>query len=188
MLFQQHLTHTILLMHDHAIEYRWPSFAILVQPQRIGVLVLLCKIGLKYSSVQRRKMAKEAEGLSQSNGSSLQGPTTQQLRTSDSSQPVKVVVTGGLGFVGSAIVRALQEFHPDWNVWILDKNKDDREEEEAAVDDEFNLLRGCKYNYVQADITEGKSITKALGEIQPDAVIHTAGIVPSLSERYVRSQ
>ncbi|KIW72242.1 hypothetical protein PV04_00451 [Phialophora macrospora] len=123
-------------------------------------------------------MAKDAEGVPQAGGGS---GTAFYERTETKAQPIKVLVTGGLGFVGSAIVRALHEFHPDWHVWILDKRKDANE-----VPDEVDLLSGCKYDYVQADITDGGSITRALSLIQPDAVVHTAGIVPSLSERYAR--
>ncbi|KIW84214.1 hypothetical protein Z517_03463 [Fonsecaea pedrosoi CBS 271.37] len=124
-------------------------------------------------------MAKLAEGDSGTIGSIQQTPPNR-------SSSIKVIVTGGLGFVGSAIVRSLQEFHPDWHVWILDRHEDPRQGNPDARDDELDLLRGCKYDYVQADITNQGGVMDALAMIDADAVIHSAGIVPSLSERYAR--
>ncbi|OAP62233.1 hypothetical protein AYL99_04436 [Fonsecaea erecta] len=124
-------------------------------------------------------MAKLAEGDSGSIGSVQKTPPR-------SSHPIQIIVTGGLGFVGSAIVRSLQEFHPEWHVWILDRAENPRQTNHHTQDDELDLLRGCKYDYVQADITDQTSVMDALTMIDADAVIHTAGIVPSLSERYAR--
>ncbi|KAH0847951.1 hypothetical protein FOPE_01908 [Fonsecaea pedrosoi] len=121
-------------------------------------------------------MAKLAEGDSGTIGSIQQTPPNR-------SSSIKVIVTGGLGFVGSAIVRSLQEFHPDWHVWILDRAEDPRQGNPDARDNELDLLRGCKYDYVQADITNQAGVMDALAMIDADAVIHSAGIVPSLSER-----
>ncbi|ETI29124.1 hypothetical protein G647_01577 [Cladophialophora carrionii CBS 160.54] len=129
-------------------------------------------------------MAKDAEGLSHAAGGGSATAFYEKVQPNteiNDAPPVTVVVTGGLGFVGSAIVRALHEFHPEWHVWILDKCN--------VVDKppgELDLLSGCKYDYVQADITDRGSVVRALSLIHPDAVVHTAGIVPSLSERYAR--
>jgi len=90
--------------------------------------------------------------------------------------------------VGSAIVRALQELHPEWRITILDKREDPRQVNidsvgDPNVDDELDFLRGCKYGYLQADITKEGEVRDAFRKAKPDAVIHAAGIVPALSER-----
>ena len=123
-------------------------------------------------------MAKDAEGVIRGGGSGAASCENARADAESAPRSVKVLVTGGLGFLGSAIVRALQELHPDWNVWVLDKNEIGK-----AKSDGLALLEGCRYEFVQGDITDIGSVTAALALVQPDAIVHTAGIVPSLSER-----
>ncbi|KAK5045376.1 hypothetical protein LTR84_009240 [Exophiala bonariae] len=98
--------------------------------------------------------------------------------------PLRVLVTGGLGFVGSAIIRAFTEQHPEWDLYILDKAL--RTEPEPDEDDPLDLLGSCKFVYLQADITDEEQVRRTLEEVQPQVVVHTAGMIPGLSERYLR--
>lgn len=88
------------------------------------------------------------------------------------------LVTGGLGFVGSAIVNALHEKHPSCLVYVLDTF------DAWETRDKWNLPPNAKC--VLCDILFPGELEGALSHIKPDVVIHTAGIVPPLSERYHR--
>ncbi|KAJ5337759.1 hypothetical protein N7452_004487 [Penicillium brevicompactum] len=74
-----------------------------------------------------------------------------------------LMISGGTGFVGSAIVRALAEKHPDAD---------------------HVLPSGIAY--LQVDITSHESLKKAFETVNPDVVVHTAGIIPGLAERFRR--
>jgi sterol-4alpha-carboxylate 3-dehydrogenase (decarboxylating) len=113
-------------------------------------------------------------------------PTSAPSLGNDSATPLSVLVTGGLGFVGSAIIRALTEQHPEWDLYILDKAQRSPLKPGPMLDDgddELDLLRGCKFVYLQADITIEEQVRKAFEKTKPQAVVHTAGMVPGLSER-----
>lgn len=113
---------------------------------------------------------------------------------------VKVLVTGGLGFLGSAIVRALTEQHPEWGLHVLDKLDLSPDGQAASVlsgmqirastlsnqeveGSHLDLLRGCDFQYFQADITDEDEVRKVFAQVKPEAVVHTAAMVPGLSER-----
>ncbi|KAL8828854.1 MAG: hypothetical protein Q9191_002349 [Dirinaria sp. TL-2023a] len=85
-----------------------------------------------------------------------------------------VLITGGAGFVGGAIVRAIKEKHPDWAISVFDVNAPSFHESGVS--------------YVAGDITSPDEVHRVVSGIRPCAVIHTAGIVPSLASRYGRSE
>lgn len=90
-----------------------------------------------------------------------------------------VLVTGGTGFVGSAIVRSLLEHHPTCQITILD----------LTIDEAMCRERGIFHpnvSFLKANILDMDDLRQAFRENQPRAVVHTAGFVPPLSERYAR--
>lgn len=90
-----------------------------------------------------------------------------------------VLVTGGTGFVGSAIVRSLLEHHPTCQITILD----------LTVDESMCRERGIFHpnvSFLKANILDLDELRRAFQENRPSAVVHTAGFVPPLSERYAR--
>ncbi|PQE23138.1 Sterol-4-alpha-carboxylate 3- decarboxylating protein [Rutstroemia sp. NJR-2017a WRK4] len=85
-----------------------------------------------------------------------------------------VLVTGGTGFVGSAIVDALLEKYPACSITVLD------------LDNIKSKTQSSSVSYIRGDVTKSEDISKAIFQGNPEVVIHTAGIVPPLKERYRR--
>lgn len=87
----------------------------------------------------------------------------------------KVLVSGGTGFVGAATVRSLADQHPGCAITILDVSPP-RPQHVLPEEIEF----------VQVDVASMTEVRKALQAVKPDVVIHTAGIVPALADRFAR--
>ena len=85
-----------------------------------------------------------------------------------------LLITGGVGFLGSAIVDAVQERHPEWVVTVLDLTSPD--------------LPKPHITYKRGDITDTVFVNTIVDEIKPEVVIHSAGLVPELAFRYGREQ
>lgn len=86
-----------------------------------------------------------------------------------------ILVTGGTGLIGKAIVEALAEKHPEYKVTVLDlQPPSGRSFQEADV------------QYIQADITRLDDVVRALKDAKPSVVVHTAGVVPQGNDRYTR--
>ena len=81
---------------------------------------------------------------------------------------MKILVTGGAGFIGSAVVRYIIE-HTDNEVLNLDKlTYAGNLESLKAVD------HSSRYQFQQADICDAEAVTEIFKHYQPDVVMHLA--------------
>ncbi len=80
---------------------------------------------------------------------------------------MRLLVTGGAGFIGSAVVRqAVREGHEVLNLDALTY---------AACLENLAPIQGAKnYSFVQADIRDRVSMDRVLSEFHPDAIMHLA--------------
>lgn len=87
----------------------------------------------------------------------------------------KVLISGGTGFVGSATVRALADKHPGSAITVIDR---------SPPQTQHPLPKGIRC--IQVDITSANEVARVLQTLKPNIVVHTAGIVPSLADRFGR--
>ncbi|KAK0341376.1 hypothetical protein LTR94_026617, partial [Friedmanniomyces endolithicus] len=81
---------------------------------------------------------------------------------------MRILVTGGAGFIGSALVRRLIE-HTDHEVLVFDKLT------YAGVLSSLEpVSSNNRYRFVQADICDADAVSKTLAEFKPDVVAHLA--------------
>lgn len=81
---------------------------------------------------------------------------------------MRILVTGGAGFIGSALVRRLIG-HSNHDVLVFDKLT------YAGVLSSLEpVMSNSRYSFVQADICDADAVSKALREFRPDVVAHLA--------------
>lgn len=81
---------------------------------------------------------------------------------------MKIIITGGAGFIGSAVVRYLIE-QTDDEVLVIDKLTYAGNLE--SLDKVFNNNR---FHFKQIDICDRSSLTKAINAFRPDIIMHLA--------------
>lgn len=81
---------------------------------------------------------------------------------------MRILVTGGAGFIGSALVRQLIE-ETEHEVLNLDKLT-----YAANLESLQSVAQNPRYRLLQADIADGAAVAQAYTEYRPDAVMHLA--------------
>ena len=81
---------------------------------------------------------------------------------------MRILITGGAGFIGSALIRHLLN-HTEHQVLNLDKLTYAGNLESLA-----SVADNPRYRFVQADIADSTAVSRALDEFQPDAIMHLA--------------
>lgn len=79
---------------------------------------------------------------------------------------MKLLVTGGAGFIGSNFVHYIYKQRPDWQITVLDKLT------YAGNEKNLEALDGSRFNFIKGDICDAEVVDKAVGE--NDAVVHFA--------------
>lgn len=81
---------------------------------------------------------------------------------------MKILVTGGAGFIGSAVVRIIIERF-NYEVVNIDKLT-----YAGNLDSLTDVVNSPRYRYEQVDICNGKALAKVFEEHQPSCVMHLA--------------
>src|SRR3954469_25319190 len=81
---------------------------------------------------------------------------------------MRVLVTGGAGFIGSALVRHLVQ-ESDYEVLNLDKLT-----YAGSLSSLEPVATNPRYRFLQADICDGEAVARILAEFDPDVIAHLA--------------
>jgi dTDP-glucose 4,6-dehydratase len=81
---------------------------------------------------------------------------------------MRTLITGGAGFIGSALIRHLLN-NTDHQVLNLDKLT-----YAGNLESLSSVAENPRYQFLQADIGDSATVSQALAEFQPDAIMHLA--------------
>ncbi|MDQ3050157.1 MAG: dTDP-glucose 4,6-dehydratase [Bacteroidota bacterium] len=82
---------------------------------------------------------------------------------------MKIVITGGAGFIGSHVVRRFVNNYPDYTIYNLDSLT-----YAGNLENIRDIENAPNYRFIKADITDEKSMTALFAEHAFDGVIHLA--------------
>ncbi|GAB4451695.1 MAG: dTDP-glucose 4,6-dehydratase [Bacteroidia bacterium] len=82
---------------------------------------------------------------------------------------MKIIITGGAGFIGTHVVKLFVRKYPQYQIFNLDALT-----YAGNLENLKDIEHLPNYNFIKADITDEKNIFQIFNEIQPDAVIHLA--------------
>lgn len=82
---------------------------------------------------------------------------------------MRLLVTGGAGFIGSAFVRLALETQPQWRVVNLDKLT-----YAGNLDNLATAAANPRYRFVHGDICDAELVDGLCAEERPEAVVHFA--------------
>ena len=82
---------------------------------------------------------------------------------------MRIIVTGGAGFIGSAFVRLIVSQQPEVEVTVLDKLTYAGNLENLAP-----VAENPRYRFVKGDICDRELVGDLLSEVKPDALVHFA--------------
>lgn len=91
-----------------------------------------------------------------------------EKRRKGAANRMKIMVTGGAGFIGSAVVRHIIE-HTEHTVINLDKLTYAGNLESVA-----EVSRSSRYAFVRADIADSDAVRAAFQQYRPDCIMHLA--------------
>uniref|UniRef100_A0A093XJE1 Sterol-4-alpha-carboxylate 3-dehydrogenase, decarboxylating n=1 Tax=Talaromyces marneffei PM1 TaxID=1077442 RepID=A0A093XJE1_TALMA len=92
---------------------------------------------------------------------------------------LKVIITGGAGCIGFATIKALLKHHPNAQIHVLDLTTPSLETFPFST---FAQHKD-QLHFHETDITSPTSLSAVFEAVRPQAVIHTASIIPSAARK-----
>jgi len=84
-------------------------------------------------------------------------------------KPMKILITGGAGFIGSNFIRYLFKQHPNYQVTNLDLLT-----YAGRLENLKDIEKDLRYKFVKGDIAEKELVEKLITEEKPDFLINFA--------------